>query len=407
MTLPMVAIERIYCGPARKLGGACLVVVLLLQACGSLSQSGPAPPTPAAKPVVSVASQLETAAGSVDIRSVQLALFELGYYEAGVDGIAGPKTKAAIRAFQKDSDLQITGDLTHELVQTIVDSAAGARRRLSSYSGLVQPVYEAGDRFYYSNGISETVLALESGRVVWESSDGTRRTAPWNFVLPPFAWFGEHGSGSAEAEAPFDLLWPLKPGTEARFSISATRMVSSTRPEDIFELWHCKVRSPVRVTVPAGTFDTLPIICDAFRQPSGPKRMMGWNYAPAVGHFVRRMERTGEEKVESVELVAVELGGRDWPAAARAGLGWALQHTLENESLGGRVNWESSALPGHIEIEALAETDFNGAEPCRRFAATRFDAEGMKRVYPGIACRASDGTWSVPHGPDRARAELP
>ncbi len=406
MITPAIPVDQVRRGFARMLGTISLGAGLVAQACGTLSPSEPAPPTPAVKPVEAVAPQFENA-GPIDIRTVQVALFELGYYEAGVDGIAGPMTKAAIRAFQQDSDLRITGDLSRELVQTIVNSAAGARQRLSSFSGLAQPVYEAGDRFYYSDGSSETVLSLESGRVVWESSDGTRRTAPWNFILPSFAWFGEHGSGSAEAEAPADLLWPLKPGAEARFSISTTTMASSARPEETFELWHCKVRSAVRITVPAGSFDTIPIICDAFRQPSGPKRTVAWNYAPAIGHFIRRLENMGDGQQKPVELVAVELGGRDWPAAARAGLDWALQHTLENESSGQQVDWESSALPGHIEIQALAEIDDVGSETCRRFAATRFDAEGMKRVYPGIACRTAEGTWSVPDELDRPHAELP
>jgi hypothetical protein len=390
----------------RSLGALALGATLLLQACSLIPPSNPHPPPPTIKPAAVIPPEQE-GTGRLDIETVQRALLELGYYDAGIDGIVGPKTKAAIRAFQKDSRLQITGDLTRELVQTIVNSAAGARQRLSSFTGLAQPVYEVGDRFYYSDGSFETVLSVESGRVVWESSDGTRRTSPWNFVLPPFAWYGEHGSGSAEAEAAPDLLWPLKPGTEARFSVSATTMGSSASSQEIFELWHCKVRSATRITVPAGSFDTLPILCSVFRQPSGPKRTITWNYAPAVGHYVRRAEAVAEQKETPVDLLAVELGGEDWPAAARAGLDWALQHTLENESSGRAVEWESSALPGHIEIEALAEIDYAGAETCRRFAATRFDAEGMKRVYPGVACKSSDGTWVVPGEQERARAELP
>lgn len=400
--------ERRKAGRSRSGGalGAALGAALLLQGCSLLPRTDPSPPPPSVKPAAVIAPEPETT-GPVEIKAAQRALLELGYYEAGVDGIVGPKTQAAIRAFQKDSDLQITGDLTRELVETIVNSAAGARQRLSSFTGLAQPVYEAGDRFHYSDGSSETVLSQDGGRVVWEGSDGTRRTAPRNFILPPFAWYGEHGSGSAEAETAPDVLWPLKPGTETRFSVSATTMATAASSEEIFELWHCKVRSSTRVSVPAGSFDTLPIVCTAFRQPAGPKRNITWSYAPAIGHFIRRAEKVGEDKETALELVAVELGGQDWPAAARAGLDWAMQHALENEASGRAVEWESSALPGHIEIEALADIDYAGSENCRRFAATRFDAEGMKRVYPGVACRSADGTWEVPGEQDRARAELP
>jgi peptidoglycan hydrolase-like protein with peptidoglycan-binding domain/surface antigen len=399
-------LDRRRCGRPPGLGTCVLALGLALQSCALLPQAeAPAPP-PTTKPAGIIAPEQE-ATGPVDIKAAQRALLELGYYQAGVDGIVGPQTEAAIRAFQRDSKLQITGDLTRELVQTIVNSAAGAHQRLSSFSGLAHPVYEAGDRFYYSDGSAETVLSLEEDRVVWEASDGTRRTAPLNFILPPFAWYGENGSGSAEAEAPTDLLWPLKPGAEARFSISATSMASSSSSEQIFELWHCRVRASARITVPAGSFDTIPVLCNVFRQPSGPKRVVAWNYAPAIGHFIRRSEKVAEGTEQVVDLVAVELGGEDWPAAARAGLGWALQHALENEESGKPVEWESSALPGHIEIEALSTVDYAGSDTCRRFAATRFDAEGMKRVYPGIACRSADGAWLVPGEQDRARAELP
>lgn len=383
---------------------AAALALLLLQACALPPAPEAVPPQPAVKPS-SIGEQPDAA--PTDVKSVQRGLLELGYYEAGVDGIVGPRTTAAVRAFQKDKKLQITGDLTPETVRSIVNSAASARQRLSSFTGLAQPVYEAGDRFYYSNGGSETVLSLDGQRVVWESSDGTRRTAPRNFILPPFAWYGEHGSGSFEAEAAPEILWPLKPGTEARFSISGTMMGSSARSEDIFELWNCAVRSSTRVAVPAGSFDTIPIVCDVFLQPSGPKRTITWNYAPAVGHYVRRTERLDEKEETAIDLVAVELGGRDWPAAARAGLDWALQHALENESSGRTVQWESSALPGHIEIQALSEVEYAGFNTCRRFAATRFDAEGMKRIYPGLACRAVDGSWALAAEFDRAHAELP
>jgi peptidoglycan hydrolase-like protein with peptidoglycan-binding domain/surface antigen len=392
--------------PLGGAGAAALGAALLIQACSLMPQPGETAAPPGVKPAAVIPSEQEPL-GSVDVKAAQRALLELGYYEAGVDGIVGPKTKAAVRAFQKARNLQITGDLTRELVQTIVNSAAGSRQRMSSFTGLAQPVYEIGDRFYYSDGSSETVLSAEEGRVVWESSDGTRRTAPWNFLLPAVAWYGEHGSGSAEAEAAPDLLWPLKPGSEARFSVSASTMGSGASAEEIFELWHCKVRSSTRITVPAGTFDTIPILCTVFRQPSGPKRTVVWNYAPAVGHFVRRSEAVAEQQEKSMELLAVELGGEDWPAAARAGLDWAMQHALENGSSGQAVEWESSALPGHIEIEALAELDYSGAATCRRFAATRFNADGMKRIYPGVACRSADGIWAVPGEQDRASAELP
>lgn len=44
-----------------------------------------------------------------DVRSIQIKLMEFGYNTGGIDGIAGPKTNAAILAFQRDRGLTVDG----------------------------------------------------------------------------------------------------------------------------------------------------------------------------------------------------------------------------------------------------------------------------------------------------------
>jgi peptidoglycan hydrolase-like protein with peptidoglycan-binding domain len=41
--------------------------------------------------------------------NVQVELARLGYYEGAPDGLFGPMTRAALRGFQADSGLPITG----------------------------------------------------------------------------------------------------------------------------------------------------------------------------------------------------------------------------------------------------------------------------------------------------------
>ena len=48
---------------------------------------------------------------SQDIKKVQESLRDKGYYHAKVDGISGPQTRAAIRQYQKDENLPVTGRL--------------------------------------------------------------------------------------------------------------------------------------------------------------------------------------------------------------------------------------------------------------------------------------------------------
>ncbi|HJU16026.1 MAG TPA: peptidoglycan-binding protein, partial [Stellaceae bacterium] len=48
----------------------------------------------------------------LDRRRVQAALHLLGYYEGAVDGVFGPRTRAAIRHYQQDAGVPATGTLT-------------------------------------------------------------------------------------------------------------------------------------------------------------------------------------------------------------------------------------------------------------------------------------------------------
>ena len=58
---------------------------------------------------------------------VQQGLKPRGYYRATVDGITGPKTRAAIRAFQKDAGLPVTGSIDQNLVNELRAAAPDVR----------------------------------------------------------------------------------------------------------------------------------------------------------------------------------------------------------------------------------------------------------------------------------------
>ena len=45
-------------------------------------------------------------------RRVQEALFRVGYYGGGIDAVFGPETRAAIRRFQHEIGVEMTGVIT-------------------------------------------------------------------------------------------------------------------------------------------------------------------------------------------------------------------------------------------------------------------------------------------------------
>lgn len=59
-------------------------------------------------------------------RAIQRRLTELGYKTGPVDGVVGPRTRAAIRAFERDSGMPETGQVTPELVEALAASVTPA-----------------------------------------------------------------------------------------------------------------------------------------------------------------------------------------------------------------------------------------------------------------------------------------
>ena len=55
----------------------------------------------------------------VFVRSVQIELVERGYYHGEIDGIAGPKTREAVNAFQSDAGLVVNGAMEQRLLEEL------------------------------------------------------------------------------------------------------------------------------------------------------------------------------------------------------------------------------------------------------------------------------------------------
>ena len=78
-----------------------------------------APPAPEAAPSQAALPD-DAAMTDADRRRVQTTLARLGYYDGQVDGIFGPDTRAAIRRFQHEIHVEMTGRLTTEQATRLV-----------------------------------------------------------------------------------------------------------------------------------------------------------------------------------------------------------------------------------------------------------------------------------------------
>jgi hypothetical protein len=72
------------------------------------------------------------------LRDAQTSLINLDYTPGQPDGLLGPKTVAAIKAFQRDHHLKATGKLTHETYNAIIK--ADKTRAMSSLPNVPTPL---------------------------------------------------------------------------------------------------------------------------------------------------------------------------------------------------------------------------------------------------------------------------
>ncbi len=181
------------------------------------------------------------------------------------------------------------------------------------------PRYDSGDAFVFSDGRVERVITADGERVTWAGLKGPSYERSRNFVVPVLQWRNGRGTGIREVRGNPDALWPMDRSKSARFRvITETQATPQSARKRSVSLWVCKTGKARLLTVPAGTYSAFPVVCDRYSPTS--MRLLErreWNYAPELGHYVRRSGINYLRGTSSsVELVAALSG----PAATTARL---------------------------------------------------------------------------------------
>lgn len=178
-----------------------------------------------------------------------------------------------------------------------------AAATVPAQSGPGLPAYEPGDAFVYSNGNIERVRSVREGRVVWSGLSGSSWSRPANFIAPVLQWTLRGREGRRTLLGAPDDLWPLRKGRMIQFRV----LTESRRAGDpsaawnrSVSLWSCRVGTAGLLKAPAGQFEVWPIRCDRFSVSNmRPIEQVSWDYAPEIGHYVRRTSityRTGQRR---------------------------------------------------------------------------------------------------------------
>jgi hypothetical protein len=360
----------------------------------------------------------EVALGPALTTKVQKQLADLGYEPGPIDGAMGPKTRAAIRRYQVVVGLPVDGRVSEAFLARLDgssdtdrpsrdkagdkvgagDKAESAARTTSDAAPVPAPAYEAGSRYVYADGEVRTVLEVDGEQVYWKSSKNGHSVAYGNFLIPRLSWVSSETSGKRTVDAAPGDFWPQETGAE--MTLSATALVEHrTRPDSRSELnesWRCRLEGESELSVRAGVFQTRRLVCDGQSEPGGERLQRAWHYAPEVRHYVLFEEIDGSRRLNRrSELLAIVPNTSEWPPAARAGLGWALEHALETAAPGEETSWTSSAIATQVTITPGPQALSGAKKTCRTFVQTWSDAEGA-RVYPGLSCREAAGQWLIP-----------
>lgn len=354
-----------------------MAIPLLLSGCGH-------PDVPVQLPPPQVNSDVETLTPG-GIYKMQGLLTSLGYDAGPADGVLGPQTIAAVRAFQKDQRLDEDGRPTPSLLARL--EAVRAKLPVSTL-----PRYEAGESFIYSDGTSEKIQETGNGlRLMLDS--GEKRWRPENFLI--LAGPGE------KTDAPADFMQPLRPGSKGRYQLYRRAADGRHESPSTVDCSAGRVRLHV---VPAGKFRAIDVRC-VETEGGAPVLEREWLYAPLLRQVVRDVVRRNGKEAAIRELVAVRPATDTWPMAARTGLDWAIVNSLrEAETRNAPVSWASTGVGERFLIRVdpvplAAPGQLAGvekAELCLRYRLVRTDPKGSGQIYPGVACRSGNDEWRIP-----------
>lgn len=153
------------------------------------------------------------------------------------------------------------------------------------------PTYTVGDAFVFSDGRVEQVSAVDGDIISWKGLQGGVYQRNRNFVTPPSSWRMDQGEGRRTPSQRAAAIWPLAAGKSVRFTvINETRRAADRPWERNMSLWTCKVGPRHAAATPAGSFQVFTIGCELY-SPVNMRLLerVAWDYAPDVGHYVRRI----------------------------------------------------------------------------------------------------------------------
>jgi hypothetical protein len=171
------------------------------------------------------------------------------------------------------------------------------------------PARRVGDTFVFGRSTVRRVAALPGGQIEWATTDDRRYRTGAHFFTPVLGFDTPDEARRSVLRGNPGALWPLRVGREVAFDeLRTTRLKRLGIERQVPLRWRCAVLEARPVSVPAGDYDSYHVRCEAHRSDLPvrvPLQVVSWDYAPALGHYVRRQWFEGGRARESVLSAAL------------------------------------------------------------------------------------------------------
>jgi surface antigen len=264
------------------------------------------------------------------------------------------------------------------------------------------PNYSVNDVFIFNNGYIERVSAIDGDIIDWEAAGGAFNYKAYrNFALPRISWKTKKKKSRIEMVVlDKNVMWPLTTDEDYKMSfkkhISKNDIAFSNR--FFFQDWSCETNDARRITVPAGAFNTIPVTCQLISFSGNVIKTRTWYYSPAVGHYVKRVDksassvrRIGKTKVFELTSYIPAFSGLSSKESKAAEM--HLQLSLEKLPSGSKAVWVSNDGKISRTISLLETFQTQGDNFCRN-VAFKIKSPSRPKSYTTVFCRDEDA-WKI------------
>lgn len=153
-----------------------------------------------------------------------------------------------------------------------------------------RPAVRTGDTYVFGASSVRRVAAVTTTGLTWTTTDGERYRSSRDFFAPLLEQSRPQQRHRSTLSGQPGALWPLSVGRQVSFEETRVTWLATVDREITTRLrWDCEVHDTRLSSVPAGDFDTFHVVCKAYRPGFFlPLQTVTWDYAPSLGHYVRR-----------------------------------------------------------------------------------------------------------------------